>query len=79
MFIKIIDKSRSINCSNKIMTVVRTCVSYVCVVRMCAGANLGFSEREANHSSGSLKQGVWGAVPPRSYRILCFMKYRNAT
>ena len=37
------------------------------------------SERGANHSSGSLKQGVWGAQPPRSYRIFCFMKYRNAT
>ena len=24
-----------------------------------AGADLGFSERGANHSSGSLKQGVW--------------------
>ena len=39
------------------------------------GADL---ERGANHSSGSLKQGVWGAVPPRSYRIFCFMKHRNA-
>ena len=37
------------------------------------------SERGANHSSGSLKQGVWGAQPPRIYRIFCFMKYRNAT
>ena len=32
-----------------------------------AGADLGFSERGDNHSSGSLKQGVWGAQPPRSY------------
>ena len=47
--------------------------------RHCSGADLGFSGRGANHSSGSLKQGVWGAQPPRSYRIFCFMKYRNAT
>ena len=33
LFIKIIDKSCSINCSNKIVTVVRTCVSYVGVGR----------------------------------------------
>ena len=26
-------------------------------------------ERGANHSSGSLKQGVWGAVSPQSNRI----------
>ncbi len=25
---------------------------------------------EANHSSGSVKQEVWGTQPPRSYRIL---------
>ena len=43
-----------------------------------SGADLGFSERGANYSSGSLKQGVWGAQPPRSYRMFCFMKYRNA-
>ena len=43
------------------------------------GADLGFSERGANHNSESLKQGVWGAQPPRSYSIFCFMKYRNAT
>ena len=24
---------------------------------------------KAKHSSGSLKQGVWGAVPPRSCRV----------
>ena len=28
------------------------------------GADLGFSERGAKHSSGSLKQGVWGGSPP---------------
>ena len=48
-------------------------------VAMVAGADLGFLRGGANHSSGSLKQGVWGAQPPRSYRIFCFMKYRNAT
>ena len=30
------------------------------------GADL---DRGTNHSTGSLKQVVWGAVPPRSYRI----------
>ena len=31
-----------------------------------SGADLG---GRANHSSGSLKQGVWGAQPPKSYRM----------
>ena len=31
-----------------------------------SGADLGFSERGANHSSGSLKQGVWGCSPPEA-------------
>ena len=42
-----------------------------------AEADLGFSERGANHSSGSLKQGVWGAVPPRSYRIFLFYEVQK--
>ena len=45
---------------------------------LLSGADIGFSERGANHT-GSLKQGVWRAQPPRSYRIFCFMKYKNAT
>ena len=52
--------------------------SHIAYAYKYAGADLGFSERGANHSSGSLKQGVWGAQPPRSYRMFCFMKYRNA-
>ena len=39
---------------------------------MNPGADL---EKEANHSSGSLKQGVW--QPPRSYRIFCFMEVQK--
>ena len=31
-----------------------------------AGADLGFPEEEAKPSSGSLKQGFWGAVPPEA-------------
>ena len=51
---------------------------FVLVVYILSGANLGFLRGGANHSSGSLRKGVWGAQPPRSYRIFCFMKYRNA-
>ena len=28
--------------------------------------DLGFSERGANHTSGSLKLGVWGCSPPEA-------------
>ena len=46
---------------------------------MESGVDLGLCERGAKHGSGSLKQGIWGAVPPRNYRIFCFVKYRNTT
>ena len=36
------------------------------------GADPGFSKGGSEHRSGSLKQGVWGAQPPRSYRVLHF-------
>ena len=41
---------------------------YVCM----SGADPGFSERGSEHRGVSLKQGVWGAVPPRSYRVFCY-------
>ena len=37
---------------------------YTIAVARETGADLGFSDRGANHSSGSLKQGDWGAQPP---------------
>ena len=33
------------------------------------GADPGFWEGGSEHRGGSLKQGVWGAQPPRSYRV----------
>ena len=44
-------------------------VLYTEVALLMSGADLGFCERGAKHSSGSLKQGVWGAQLPRSYRV----------
>ena len=68
------------NCRPLLKAVDRSDIEYKTVIYIHhAGADLGFSERGANDSSGSLKQGVWGVQPPRSYRIFCFMKYRNAT
>ena len=41
-----------------------TCYSsYFLIDRLGAGADL---ERGANHSSGSMKQGVWGHSPPEA-------------
>ena len=37
-----------------------------------AGADPGFWEGGSEHRGGSLKQGVWGAQPPRSYRVFPF-------
>ena len=39
--------------------------AHVCIAIIATGADLGFSERGANHSSGSLKQGVWGCSPQK--------------
>ena len=33
---------------------------------LCTGADLGSSERGANHNSGSLKQGSGGHRPPEA-------------
>ena len=33
------------------------------------GADPRVSERASKHRGVSLKQGVWGAMPPRSYRV----------
>ena len=49
--------------------------------RAVPGADPGFSERGSEHRGVSLKQGVWGAVTPRSYRVFCYyntkiMRYR---
>ena len=49
----------------------RTCTHTTYIHIYTSGADLGFSERGANHSRGSLKQGVWGA---QHYRIFCFQK-----
>ena len=47
-------------------------LAYSYVVTLKSGSNpRGGSESRANHSSGSLKQGIRGAQLPRSYRILC--------
>ena len=37
-----------------------------------SGADPGFWEGGSEHRGGSLKQGVWGAQPPRSYRVFPF-------
>ena len=37
------------------------------------GMDLGFSERGVNHSSGSLKQGVWGHSPAEAGYIGYFV------
>ena len=34
--------------------------------KLCLRGGSRISEREANHSSGSLKQGVWGSSPPEA-------------
>ena len=62
-----------------------TC-TYTCkciIIIICTGADPGFSEGGgsesgvdieggANPSIVSLKQGVWGAQPPRSYGVFNF-------
>ena len=37
-----------------------------------SGADPGFWEGGSEHRGGSLKQGVWGAQPPRSYWVFPF-------
>ena len=44
----------------------------LCIV-IYPGADLGFSEGGAKPSSGSLKQGVWGAAPPEAIGYLVFL------
>ena len=46
----------------------------VSVKLLHSGADLGFTER-ASLSIESLKQGVWGAQPLRSYRVFNFVQY----
>ena len=65
-------------CSGLITTNLWICIFMIDLAQN-SGADLEFFERGAKHSSGSLKQGVWGTQPPRSYRVFCFLKYRNAT
>ena len=42
------------------------------LVKVFTGADLGFFEGGANHGSGSLKQGVWGAQPPEAIGYFVF-------
>ena len=42
-------------------------------VRQIAGADPGFCEGGSEHIGGSLKQGVWGAQPPKSYRVFSIL------
>ena len=53
--------NRAYKCKN-----IRVADEYYCNEVHLTGADLGFSERGANHSSGSLKQGVWGHSPPEA-------------
>ena len=41
------------------------------ILSVAAGVDPGFSEGGSEHRGVSLKQGVWGVQPPRSYRVFC--------
>ena len=41
-------------------------------IREAAGVIQDFGKGGSEHRGGSLKQGVWGAQPPRSYRLFPF-------
>ena len=53
---------------NRSVLTIATVSPTVCclMIQEYTGADLGFSERGGNHSSGSLKQGVWGCSPPEA-------------
>ena len=42
-----------------------------------SGADPGFWEGGSEHRGGSLKQGVWGVQPPRSYRVFPFIALKS--